>query len=72
MEFFHVGSCDNVEDNRKFGIFLYRNAVPRELNIPERLESAIGNSSHELFKWSEAMVGLENESSTLAVSYSRI
>ena len=57
MEFFHVGSCDNVEDNRKFGIFLYRNAVPRELNIPERLESAIGNSSHEFFKWSEAMVG---------------
>ena len=51
MEFFHVGSCDNVEDNRKFGIFLYRNAIPRELNIPERLESAIGNSSHELFKW---------------------
>lgn len=57
MEFFHVGSCSNVEDNRKFGIFLYRNAVPRDLNIPERLEATIGNSTHDLFKWSEAMVG---------------
>lgn len=57
MEFFHVGACENPEDNRKFGIFLYRNAIPRELNIPERLEATIGNSTHELFKWSEAMVG---------------
>jgi len=57
MEFFHVGACANPEDNRKFGIFLYRNAIPRELNIPERLEATIGNSTHDLFKWSEAMVG---------------
>jgi hypothetical protein len=57
MEFFHVGACANPEDNKKFGIYLYRNAIPRELNIPERLEAAIGDSTHELFKWSEAMVG---------------
>ena len=57
MEFFHVGSCADSKDNAKFGIYLYRNAIPRELNIPERLEAAIGDSTHELFKWSDAMVG---------------
>jgi hypothetical protein len=57
MEFFHVGACTDPQDNAKFGIYLYRNAIPRELNIPERLEATIGKSEHELFKWSEAMVG---------------
>ena len=57
MEFFHVGACADSKDNAKFGIYLYRNAIPRELNIPERLEAAIGDSTHELFKWSDAMVG---------------
>ena len=57
MEFFHVGACADNKDNAKFGIYLYRNAIPRELNIPERLEEAIGDSTHDLFKWSEAMVG---------------
>lgn len=50
MEFYHVS-------DPKFGIFLYRNAIERELNIPERLEATIGNSTHELFKWSDAVVG---------------
>jgi hypothetical protein len=57
MEFFHVGACADSKDNAKFCIYLYRNAIPRELNIPERLEAAIGDSTHELFKWSDAMVG---------------
>jgi len=50
MEFYHVS-------DPKFGIFLYRNAIERELNIPERLEATIGNSTHDLFKWSDAVVG---------------
>jgi len=50
MEFFHVSDS-------KLGIFLYRNAIERELNIPERLEATIGKSSHNLFKWSDAVVG---------------
>lgn len=50
MEFYHVS-------DPKFGIFLYRNAIERELNIPERLEATIGNSTHNLFKWSDAVVG---------------
>jgi len=50
MEYYHVG-------DPKLGINLYRNAIPENLNIPERLEKTIGNSNHEFFKWSEAMVG---------------
>jgi hypothetical protein len=57
MEFFHVGSCTNPEDNAKFGIYLYRDAIPRKLNIPERLEAALAKSTNNLFKWSEALVG---------------
>jgi predicted 2-oxoglutarate/Fe(II)-dependent dioxygenase YbiX len=57
MEYFHVGACTDPGDNAKFGIYLYRNAIPRDLNIPERLEATIGNSTHELFKWSDATVG---------------
>lgn len=57
MEFFHVGSCTNPEDNAKFGIYLYRDAIPRSLNIPERLEEALAKSTSDLFKWSEALVG---------------
>jgi hypothetical protein len=41
----------------KFGIYLYHNAIPRELNVPERLESAIGDSTHQLFSWRDAVVG---------------
>jgi hypothetical protein len=57
MEYFYIGSCSEPVDNAKFGIYLYRNAIPRDLRIPERLEETIGNSNHNLFKWSEALVG---------------
>jgi hypothetical protein len=57
MEYFHVGACKNPEDNAKLGIYLYRGALADDANIPERLEKTIGDSTHELFKWSEAMVG---------------
>lgn len=46
----------NVDDP-KLGIILYRKSIPEELNIPERLETALANSDHEYYKWNEAMVG---------------
>ena len=53
----HIGACKNPEDNAKLGIYLYRGALADDINVPERLEKTIGNSTHDLFKWSEAMVG---------------
>lgn len=61
MEFFHVGSCTNPSDNSKFGIYLYRNALPKSLDIVNRLESVLGNSKSDLFKWSQATVGYNQE-----------
>jgi hypothetical protein len=46
----------NVEEP-KLGIILYRNAIPEDLNIPERLESTLKDSTHDLFTWKEALVG---------------
>lgn len=46
----------NVEEP-KLGIILYRNAIPEDLSIVERLETSLSNSTHEYFKWNEAMVG---------------
>jgi hypothetical protein len=57
MEYFHIGSCKEPQDNAKFGIYLYRGAFEDNVNIPERLEATIGESTHELFKWSDALVG---------------
>lgn len=41
----------------KFGIHVYHNAIPRTLNIPERLETALAGSDHQLFSWRDAVVG---------------
>jgi hypothetical protein len=41
----------------KFGIHVYHNAIPRTLNIPERLETALTGSDHQLFSWRDAVVG---------------
>lgn len=46
----------NVEDP-KLGIILYRDAIPEDINIPERLETVLKDSKHDYFKWNEAMVG---------------
>jgi predicted 2-oxoglutarate/Fe(II)-dependent dioxygenase YbiX len=46
----------NVEDP-KLGIILYRDAIPEDINIPERLEIVLKDSKHDYFKWNEAMVG---------------
>lgn len=41
----------------RLGILLYKNALPKELDIINRLEATIGNSTVGLFKWNEALVG---------------
>jgi hypothetical protein len=41
----------------RVGIFLYQNAVPNPGEIIEQLESTIGNSTTERYKWSQATVG---------------
>lgn len=46
----------NVEEP-KLGIILYRDTKIDEINIPERLENVLGNSSHDYFKWNQATVG---------------
>lgn len=41
----------------KFGIILYSNALPKELNLVERLEKTIGSSTTAPFMWMDALVG---------------
>jgi len=41
----------------RLGIILYKNALPKELDIINRLEATIGDSTVGLFKWNEALVG---------------
>lgn len=42
----------------KFGISVYRNDLPKELNIPQRLEALMNiEPSNPQYQWQEAMVG---------------
>lgn len=41
----------------RLGVLVYRNALPRELRIVERLEETIGQSTTSPFMWMEALVG---------------
>jgi hypothetical protein len=50
MNSIHIG-------NPMFGIILYKNALPRELNLVQRLESTIGNSTVPPYMWMDALVG---------------
>jgi prolyl 4-hydroxylase len=50
MNFEYIG-------DRKFGIIAYRNALGKELRLPERLEETIGNSTQAPFMWMDALVG---------------
>jgi hypothetical protein len=43
--------------NPIMGLLCYRNALPVELRIPERLEETIGDSSMAPFMWMDALVG---------------
>lgn len=46
-----------IIDNPAKGIYIYRNALPEAMNIPQRLEEILGNDKNVFFKWSEALVG---------------
>jgi len=48
-----------VVDDPKLGIFLYKNMLPKELGIVEKLEKTmkINEERNNLFKWSPALVG---------------
>ena len=38
----------------RLGVLVYRNALPKELHIIERLETTIGESTTPPFMWMEA------------------
>lgn len=50
MKFYHLG-------DPKFGIKVYKNTIPVNSNIPQRLCSALDKSSHEHFRWHDSLVG---------------
>jgi hypothetical protein len=39
------------------GIYIYRNALPESMGIPQKLEQVLGDGKSVFFKWSEALVG---------------
>jgi len=49
----------NVEilSDPRLGILVYKNAIPKEVDIINRLESTIGESTTMPFMWCEALVG---------------
>jgi hypothetical protein len=49
-------SCEYLGDPR-FAIMVYRNMLPRELRLIERLEETIGTSTTPPYMWMEALVG---------------
>lgn len=51
----------NIKDieiqNPHPGVYVYKNTLPKELNIVDRLEKVIEENSDDWFKWRVAMVG---------------
>jgi hypothetical protein len=41
-------------ENPALGVYIYKKAFPNSLELIEKLESALGNSSDELFKWTDS------------------
>ncbi len=41
----------------RLGIIVYKNALPVELDLVNRLENTIGNSTTPPYMWMEALVG---------------
>ena len=41
----------------KFGMLVYRNMLHRDMNLVNRLEACIGDSSTAPFMWMDALVG---------------
>jgi Rps23 Pro-64 3,4-dihydroxylase Tpa1-like proline 4-hydroxylase len=44
-------------DNPTIGVFIYRNTLPKNLNLTDRLDKTISENQDSWFKWSEAQVG---------------
>lgn len=49
-------SCEYLGDPR-FAMMVYRNMLPKELRLVERLEETIGESTTPPYMWMEALVG---------------
>ena len=56
----HNVSCEYIGDQR-LGIMVYRNMLPKELDIIGRLERTIGESTTAPYMWMEALVGHEQK-----------
>jgi len=39
------------------GIYIYRNALPESMEIPQKIEEVLGDGKSVFFKWSDALVG---------------
>jgi hypothetical protein len=50
LQFYHLG-------DPKFGVKVYKNTIPAESNIPNRLCNLLDNSTHEHFRWHDSLVG---------------
>jgi Rps23 Pro-64 3,4-dihydroxylase Tpa1-like proline 4-hydroxylase len=46
-----------IIENPAKGIYIYRNALPESMGIPQKIENALGDGKSAFFKWSEALVG---------------
>jgi hypothetical protein len=45
----------------RLGVLVYRNALPKELRLVERLEETIGQSTTAPYMWMEALVGYQQK-----------
>jgi hypothetical protein len=51
-------NIDNIKiDNPAQGIYIYRNTLPKDLDLVNRLEAVIDKNQDGWFKWSGALVG---------------
>ena len=46
-----------IIENPAKGIYIYKNALPESMEIPQKIESVLGDGKSLFFKWSEALVG---------------
>lgn len=45
----------------RLGVLVYKNALPKELNLVERLEATIGQSTTAPYMWMDALVGYQQK-----------
>lgn len=46
-----------IIENPAKGIYIYRNALPESMGIPQKIEEVLGDGKSVFFKWSDALVG---------------